>query len=354
MSDIERAEHSSPPLQSSLKVKKVGVTHPAENTACISTMSVYQSLKSLLFTCALGGLLFKKNFAASGIKKHLSVTHVYSCVLLIVHITNFLRWLTMFDGDEKFGIFLFIKVSYCVWCLECVGHFVASFLACECYHRLPEFFTEWEKIRPNCSRSLNSIKRLTTVCTVILCILVFANSAFSTYLTFGTTLQDVILTPWNREQRDVVVIQFMNMIHCIYLSFAWFGPSVLMFVICKILAYEFKKINNRVKDLSRLELPSCAEKIGVLRGHHQDLCNLVANADDIFSMQIAISFIGSLIIACLMMYIIVYDDDPTSSVSLIVIIKGFWVCVSLARIMSDCVSGAILNEAVSYYHKQAA
>ena len=311
-------------------------------------MSVYRDLKYLLFICTVGGLIFKKNFAASGIKRHLTPTHVYCGILLVFNI-DILRWLSMFDARDRFGTSLFIKISYCVWSLQCAGHFVASFIACESYHRLPEFFTEWENIRADLSRSMNSINKFAIVCTVILVIFVFANFAFSTYLIFGTTLQDVTLAPWNREYEYLVVIQAVNTVHCIYLSFAWIGSSVLMFIICKILAYEFKQINYRIKDLSRMEPPRHVERLEGLRRHHQNLCNLVANADDIFSMQIAISFTGSLVTACLMIYIIIYDDDPTSSGTLMIVIKGFWICVSLAKVIIDCVSGAILNDGVSYW-----
>ena len=345
--DVERGEHHDLSSQNRAKANNIVHTDPTGKAICNSTSSVYQALQHLLLICDAGGLIFKKNFAVMGIKRHLSATHIYSCILLIFHITNILRWLTMFDGKETFGTFLFLKICYCVWSLECVGHYVASFIACESY-RLPKFFTEWEKIRPNCSQSLNVIKSFSIVCAVILSIISLANSAFTTYLIFWTTYADVILTPWNREYKYVVVIQLINVVQCIYLSFAWFGPSVLMFIICKILGCEFKQINSRIKDLSRMEPSSCVEKLEGLRRHHQNLCNLVANADDIFSMQIAISFTGSLVIACLMIQIIIYNDDPTLSGSLIIAIKGFWVCSCLLKVVADCVSAAILSDGVSF------
>ena len=346
--DIELGEHSSLHLQNPVRSNNTACTYPAEKSVCITKMSVYRALKYLLFVCSAGGLIFTKNFAATGIKRHLSASHVYSCILLVLNIDT-LRWLAAFDGRDTFGIHLFLKIAYCVWSLECVGHYVASFVACESYHRLPEFFTEWEKIRGDFSHeSMNYMNRFTIVFAVILGILVFANSVFTTYLIFWTTLNDMILAPWNRDNEYVVVIQTINMVHCIYLSFAWFVPSVLIFVICKILAYEFTELTSRIKDLCRMEPSMCVEKLEGLRRHHQNLCNLVSNADDIFSVQMAISFTGSLVIACLMIYMIIYSDDPTPGGSLIVGIKGFWVFGALAKVIIDCVSGAILNDAVSY------
>ena len=346
--DMECGERSSLPLQNPVRTNNIVYTNSTEKSICISTMVAYRALKYVIIICAAGGLIFKKNFAVKGLKRYLSATQVYSCIVLVFHIET-LRWLTTFDGRDTFGTFLFLKIAYAIWSIECVGHYVASFIACECYHRLPELFTEWEKIRGDFSQSMNYISRFTIVCAVILGILVFANTAFATYLIFWTTFQDVLLAPWNREFKYVIVIQTINVIHCMYLLFAWFGPSVLMFMICKILAYEFKHINNRIRELSRMEPSRCAESLEGLRRHHQNLCNLVANADDIFSMQIAISFTGSLVIACLLIYIIIYGDDPTPSGTMIVVIKGFWVCEALAKVILDCVSGAILNDGVSYW-----
>ena len=320
-------------------------THP-EMSICCSTTSVYQALKHLLHSCTLGGLVFQKNFAVSGIKRHLFPGHVYSLVVLIFLVPNVLRWFTIFRDDESFGTDLFLKVCHCVWALEALGHYIVCVITCESYSRLPLFFHEWEKIRGNCPRNLNSMNHLAIVSTILLWLAIGANSAFATYLIFWTTTHDFLLSPWYNNFEYTVTIQVINAIQGVYLTFAWIGPSVLMFVICRVMACDFDDVTSEVKQLSRHEGADFVATFEELRRHHQKLCNLVSNADAIFSMQIAISFCGSLILACLVLYIMVYDEDPERSGTLVFFVECFWLCMSLAKVVLDCFSGAILNEKV--------
>ena len=185
----------------------------------------------------------------TGIRRNLSATYVYSCTLLIFHIDT-LRRLTTFDDRNTFGTCLFLKISYCVWSLEYAGQYVSMLPV----SLLVNVITDYQNYLLNGIRhgrllaKHEYINRFTIVYAVILGILDFANTAFTTYLIFWTTLQDVILAPWNREYEYVADIQITNMIHCIYLSFAWFSPSVLMFMIWKIITYEF--IQNLIKNIS--------------------------------------------------------------------------------------------------------
>ena len=345
MDDIE---HSNSPSQHTLEGSAVALQVISDKSVCYTELPVYKALKPLLDACTVGGLVFTKNFAVTGIKRHLNASQVYSLLLLTCFVTNVVRFFTVFDGKETFGVMLFLKMTHCVWFLETLGHYAASVISCLYYKRLPEYFVEWEKIRPDCALTLNAIKRQANICAAILGSFLFINSTLSTYLTFWTNVRDAYLAPWNREVKYVIVLQITNSIQSFYCSLSWFGPSALMFVICKILAYEFRAIQHRIKRLSQDRTDSCEDTLERLRRHHQNLCNLVANADDIFSMQIAISLSSSLAIACFLQYIIVYDDGPQSTEPLVVFTKGFWVCLCFTKVILDCVSGTSLNTAVRY------
>ena len=349
MDDHElREPPSKSPSQNSLQGSTVALHMSTEKSVCYTKTPVCQAMKPLLFVCTVGGLVFTKNFAATGIKRHLSISQVYSFLLLIVFIANVVRYYMMFDGTETFGVDLFMKMTHCVWSLETLGHYVSSVIACLYYKRLPEYFIEWEKIRRDCALPLTSIKKYATVSATILSVLLCTNASFASYLILGTNVQDVYLAPWDRDFEYVFAVQIMNCIQHFYCTMAWFGPSVLMYIICKILAHEFKSIQRRIKALTQNQTVPSDDSLEKLRRHHQNLCNLVANADDMFSMQIAFSFAGSLVIACFLQYIIVYDDGPYSTTPLIVFIKAFWVLVCFTKVSLDCLSGTILNAAVSY------
>ena len=202
------------------------------------------------------------------------------------------------------------------------------------------FFIEWERIRQTSIRWPNSTKRLTNVCTAILWILITANAGFSAYLIFVTNLEDAVLTPWDREFKYFIVI----------LSFAWVATSVFMFVISRALASEFTEVTHGIETLAaRGEGFECMGTLEGLRRQHQNICNLVEKADRIRSSQVAISFSGSLVITCLLLYSLVYDDHSNSNGTWMVVIKVFWICIALAKVIIDCISGAMLNDAKGSY-----
>ena len=270
--------------------------------------AVYKSLRSVHISLSLGGLIFKKEFARTGIKRHLTVSHVYSYIVLFFISFNALRWLTMFQSNEKFGTFLFTKIIFCTFCMQNVTHSVAFVIASESYERLPEFFLQWEKIRTKDSRSLTYISHLSNVCTTIIWIIVVCNVGSSAYLAFFTPLQNPLLVPWDENFEYAFIIRIINTIQYVYLTISWVASSAMMFIICKNLANEFNKINFNIKQLSSADPGKLAKDLEVIRQNHQKLCNLVVNADDILSMQVACSLSCSLLLSCLMIYLILYFE----------------------------------------------
>ena len=349
MDGIELRQNSTLPPHNSLQDSTVALNPPTDKSVCYTKTAVYQAMRAFLILCTTGGLIFTKNFAVAGIKRHLNASQIYSFLLLVFFTTNVARYCTMINGNETFGVFLFLKMAYCVWSLESLGHYVASVISCLYYKRLPEYFIEWEKIRPDCNLTLNAIKRYAYISSAILGFLLVTNAIFVAYLVFWTNNMDFYLAPWDRQFKYVFYIQIINVVQQFFCTFAWLGTSVLMHIICKILAHEFNAIQHRIRRITQEQTAPCEDTLERLRRHHQNLCNLVANADDIFSMQIAFSFAGSTMNACFLQYIIIYDDSPNSTTPLIVFIKVFWVGVCLSKVSLDCVSGTILNSAVSHF-----
>ena len=216
MDEIELREHSASPPGNPLEGGTIALRVANRKTLCYTKMPVYQAMKPLLFTCAVGGLVFTTNFAATGIQRYLTASRVYSFLLLLFYITNVARYYTMFDDKESFGVMLFTKMTHCVWSPETLGHYVAgvTYTMNICiylyYERLSQYFVEWEKIQRVCTLSLDSIARYARLSATVLNVLLFINAAFATYLIFGTNVQDVYLTPWDREFESVVLIQTIN------------------------------------------------------------------------------------------------------------------------------------------------
>ena len=85
-------------------------------------MPVIKALNSLLLSCLIGGLVFRKGFSMTGIKRHLYKSHIYSAIVLIFLVINALRWFTLFESNDQFGTLLIFKLLVCAWCVESLGH----------------------------------------------------------------------------------------------------------------------------------------------------------------------------------------------------------------------------------------
>ena len=346
-------ENDEPTLTSGAPVKstKVAPIEPGENKLGMSgpgyqkEASVYKALRSLHLFLLIGGLVFEKDFSKTGIRRHLTPGHVYSYTVLVFLVANFARYITMFRGDDSFGYLLFMKIIFCTWILETLGQYMSFVVSSEC-RRLPAFFEQFEEVGMNCRRSLTSITRLSNICTAILWILFILNAVFIVYITWFTDMLNIALAPWNEDSENIFLIRILNMILEFYIAIEATASSIFMFTICKILAAEFHQISSSIKKMSMANIATATTAFESIRQHHQKLCNLVRKADCMFSMQIAFSLSGNTLIVCLMIYIGIYNGSEEQERGMVIIIVVFWIMVPILKVVTDCVSGAILNDAV--------
>ena len=314
---------------------------------CAMNSKVFNALKPLMLTCYAAGLLFRVDFRRDGLKKYLTGTHIYSFLIMIFLAANFIRYFMIFDRNEQFGTFFFMKLITSVNTIECFAHFVCFYVASLTYKRLPEFFIEWEKIHPRCSTTLTSVKRRACVITAMLWVLILFMAAMMTYFIFWTTMQDMYLVPLNATHQQVNTMKAVNLVVGIFHTIAWLTPSAFMFMIVDILSQEFTSITRYIKEFGDSDITKLTEYMERIRRYHQRLCNLVGHADDIFSMQIAVTFCGSFCMTCLITYVIIYGELTSGNRVLIITIQAFWLVMSLGKMVMDCISGAMLNGAVS-------
>ena len=223
---------------------------------------VYKALSALRISLLIGGLIFKKEFSKTGIKRHLTVSHVYSFIVLLFLSFNTLRWLTMFRSNDMFSTELFIKMVVCVFCLQSLTHFVLFIVASEFHERLPDFFLEWEKIRSHCSQALTSISLVSNRCTVILWTVVICHVGACSYLVLFTDLQDMLLTPWDENFKHAFVIWIINTIQQFYLVISWVASSAVIFVISISLAREFRKNQSQCQETVKCRPGKISDRFG--------------------------------------------------------------------------------------------
>ena len=310
---------------------------------CASTMESFKILRSLMHTFIVIGNMGWKDFSKAGCLVHLTKSTVYGIIVIIFLSTNVIRWCMAVNGDDTFGVMLIYKLMNMTWGLETLGHCIGFFIASLSYKRLPEFLAEWDKLRLQCVNNATSLKKQTDICTAVTWLLAGLNIAFCIYLTFGTHVQDLMLYPLSIDDdpSTILAMKIINVVVQSYLILAWITPSALLFMVAKFLAWEFSHSTAKIRELRDKCNTTCLERI---RKHHQKLCNLVDHADDIFSMQIAATFLGSLMLICLILYVLIHDE--TNDI-LTRCIQIYWLTTAVCKILIDCISGARLNNAVS-------
>ena len=306
--------------------------------------SLFKAMKPLLVSCFVAGLLSRKRLNKTGFRKYLTFTCIYSTLVLIILTAQGIRSLTMFERTDEFGSVLFFKLVYVAWTMEALGHFAGFYVATFIHDRLPKFFLEWEKFRKDCAGYPASITNLTKTCTAVVWILVIFFVGFNSYLAICTQTFTVLLTSFNLEQPYATVMVVLNMVAECYLNFAWMAQSALMFVFCKTLANGFHQIKQRINDQNLKGHITLNRDLELVRQHHNALCSLVGYADNLFSMQIAGSFAGSVLMTCMISYILMMGDSGT----VLTLTHALYLLTAVVKMVTDCISGAMVNEAVSH------
>ena len=318
---------------------------PAVVKPTFTETCVFKAMKSLLVSCYVAGLLSNKGIDQKGFRKYIIITYVYSTMMLIALTPYAISCLSVFNKTDEFDSLFSFKLAYVVTTIEAMGRFIGFYVASSTYERLPKFFIEWEKIRRVCPKSHALIIKLTTICTTVVWIFVLSSLGFSAYLAICTDSLAIRLAPLInvKEHPYEAVVIIANLILEFYLNFAWIAPSALMFLFCKILAMEFDHVKKTVKDLGRNGHLTLFRNMEGARKHHDKLCILVVYADNLFSVQIAVSFAGSVVTTCLILYIFIVD---TISGIIFTLTQCVFLMAAVIKVLIDCISGAMINGAV--------
>ena len=315
---------------------------------CVNTR-VFNALKPLMLTCFATGLLFRVDFGKKGIRKYCTLSHLYSLFIMLCLGANCIRYLAGFNSNDTFDISFFMKLAINSFNVECFAHFVCFYVASCSYKRLPEFFVEWERIQLLFSVPLSSVNRQAYIYTTILGVILFIVNVGCGYIMWGTQIQDISVFPMGADHPHVNILKVVNLVLFALQTVAWLVPPTFMHLVAKILSREFRGITRGIRDIGVSDVTKLKEILESTRRHHQRLCKLVGHADDIFSMQIAVTFCGSFIMVCLGMYICIYDETTGANPTIMLTIWIFWLVMGLARMLMDCISGAMLNTAVSNF-----
>ncbi len=336
-------------------------------TVDITNNALYTELRSLFLPLILFGMHFNSGKVYPRINKinveqdnsvdlkkgrSCGISRFNSSLVIVILWLNLARMMTMFAHNEEFNYVLFGKLlpmSYMIVCtLQATMMYIAS---CRQQNGWNGFFQKWQQLQTFHEGTGTKYLRRHVVSMVIAgWLLNIVNVAFTGYGMYNNELFDVTLTPLNVTGHFIHLYRAIYLVIHWYMGSAWSFSVVAQFLICLVLHKEFVLINTSLRDtVNNSPNEEAAHQIIPLekfRKWHQNVCHLVDQADDIFSLQCAAIFFTSTVNTLLILYMIIYYDAILSD-PLLATINFVWLASSIAGLGLTCVYGAMVNHVVS-------
>ena len=325
---------------------KTPVAHihiPDEVSGQHSTPEIRRLLKSMVMSLSIACLFFKIEKRHVNIPCHRTIKRnscfIYSTIVLILVILTVGKHIASdFEKDLTGSLKSF------VWDLQSLSHFIA-FYAASASNTHSLFLDRWQSYHNKYNATAGSIYRKSNICASVVWLLTIACAVVNGIMTYDDYVElfrDHKIYDGLFPRTAAVV----NMILNAYTIFAWMTSSAYLILICNILANEYRQMNTEMQQLYNDDLGAFYKSIAGFRKRHSELSNVVRKADDVFSFHLGLSIVASVILSCLGLYILVWDEKIFSSQSLVGI-SFLWLLLCLCKMTLDCIAGIHLNNAVS-------
>ena len=304
---------------------------------------VHQLLRSMINSLALMGMYFHvRRRQGSPCPRML---RRYGCIiystLVMLFVSAFVLHVqhTRIGGDTS----LVNWIKRGVWDMHSLCHFVV-FYAMSVKLCLPRLLDKWQRYREAYNTTAGSISRKSTICAVILWFLTTINVGGDAYMTYSSYV--LTTTQEDRSSTHLAFLVLVKVLVDAYTVFAWLGSSILVLLVCILLVDEFESINKEIKALIKGKSEDFCKGISDIRCRHWELCAIVRKADDSLTVHVGLGIFASLALSCLSLYLIIWDP-VVSGDSTMSAITAIWMLLALVKMTTDCVSGILINNAVS-------
>ena len=271
----------------------------------------YHKLKPLLYIARVEGLFYintskkKSNWC--------TCEKIYSGTVAFLLTLNVARFLTAFNVNESLGVEFINKIILITWIWQVAINAIVMHV------KSPTFFQLFVRLERHLDRCVMDsgyvreipLKRLRIACYVfggIIVMICLLNILWSTEVRNDPAYVYTFLPPLQPGSvpHETAVIIFLVIIIPVtfYLSPHYLVLFVIFSCICYIIWKEFVYFNKKLESVC-----GDGEFIGNLEDYricHNEICNLVDLADDVFSLYIANLFVCTIVIFCLSLYIVVY------------------------------------------------
>ena len=291
-----------------------------------ATADVRQLMKATVLSLSSMAMLFDIRKNASKIGK------IYSTLTLIGLVGDF-GWKLM----KSMEMDLFLGMQYNIWTGQAILHFVVFYTSSIRANGVCSFFDLWQEYRDKYNIGSGSVKIRSNICAAVSWILTILCAGFTGYQAFG-------FLPDHIDIANLIPI-IITWVGGFYHIFAWMSSCTFTLLVANLLAEENHLLYKEIQEAIEGAPHMFNQRIGDIRRRHWELCQVIGKADDIISAHVGISFLASVALCCLGLYIIIWNKAHDGNATLVVI-QCIWFLVAITKLTSDCVAGVILNDSV--------
>ena len=276
---------------------------------------------------------------------------VYSTLMLLFLGINVTRWTAgLFDSISNSTLVALNGIPNVVWGLQNLCHFAAFYVQPYTCAYFQTFVIDYQTYQNFYKNKRVSIRRHVGTCVAVYWLVVLVYEAITLYYEYcyGNGQPIRLLYPLQTHNNNVwgQIVMVINSFVMFYLNGVWLGITVLIVVISVCLTLEFHTINKEISRAAQTDLNRLLNDLEQFRHRHLAVCKLTKSIDKLLSLHFALDLAASLLITCMMMYVIIWDDSVRKDTGAMMSIIC-WIIAGIGKILIECHFASTLNEAVS-------
>ena len=307
---------------------------------------VCRQMNPVLYTLSVFGINLHRNFEYPCHKTSVAnvVWCVYSTVVLLFLVTNFCRFMGVFQQDNSTELHLIFNIQSILFMGQNVGHHTVFYIKFLISSKFSAFLTSYQEYADEYKTEIISIKRVAHKCVAVYGCLLLLHVAFDTHYIFvDATYNAIIHWPLHENNKFKIVMELIYTVFVLLVSAIWFGTTLITCFVSICLMNEYKAINREMLKLSHSDF---LRQLDHYRRRHYKVGNLTGLFNKFISLQFAIDASCDLTQCCLVLYELIWDPD-INNVTEYTMIYVAWVTIIIAKVIIVFFCAGILNDYVS-------
>ena len=314
-------------------------------------LPLYKAFLPMIFSFKLMGLFHIKKTKTSeeSMSNIPSASQIYALVVTTGPWLLVVRFLFTFRLIYEIGPKTIFALVQLIWLTQCGCNAISFFQLSHQSNKFQKYITGFNNLEKYGSTFVCPIqvKKYIVIGVGIMWFAAVGNIAFLIYFTFDSDLMNVLITDPVPQSNALswLMLKCFYVINFIYLSVLWIFPMILELSLCLLLYVEFTSY----KRSFRSKLMSSGKFAGSLEIERQrflEMVRIIRAADRCLSLHHGASFSCEITNFCLLLYSLIYYPSIMENSSTFFAYL-FWIFAAIADLALVCISGILVNSAVS-------